>query len=174
MTHDQLVRHACAWLRRTERCCIVMREASHSGLAEIPDAIGWKSIWHGTGVGTVVDTICTVVEAKVSRADVIANRRKPPQTLGRYRYLMTLEGLASADDLPDGWGLLIWAGSRAKRVVRAGWNWSRDERHEQVLLVAEMRRIGGVLTIARRVAERRNGLVEIDYSEESAGSRTDA
>jgi hypothetical protein len=43
MTHEQLVRHACSWLRRTERCCIVLREASHLGLSEIPDAIGWRS-----------------------------------------------------------------------------------------------------------------------------------
>jgi hypothetical protein len=163
MTHGQLVRHACAWLRRTERCCIVMREASHLGLSEIPDAIGWRSVWRGMHG----DTVCTVVETKVSRSDVVANRRKPPQTLGRHRYLLTLEGLASASDLPEGWGLLIWKGSRAKRVIKAGWNWSRDERHEQVLLVAEMRRLGGMLTTARRVAERKNGLVEVDYAEET-------
>lgn len=164
MTHAQLVRKACSWLRKTERCCVVMREASHLGLKEIPDAIGWRPVWvDNRDWRDHVDTVCTVVECKISRSDVLSNRRKPPQTLGRHRYLLTIPGIASESDLPDGWGLLILQdGGFIRRVARAGWNWSRNERHEQVLLVAELRRkAGGGYT------NRKNGLVMTEDDDET-------
>ena len=74
--------------------------------------------------------------------------------MGQHRYLLTVPGVASASDLPDGWGLLLFNGTRIKRAVSAGWNWHRDERNEQVLLVAELRRMAG-----GKSPTRTNGLV---------------
>jgi hypothetical protein len=51
-----------------------------------------------------------VLEAKVSRADFLADAKKPHRQpgkgLGRWRYYLCPEGLISPDELPLGWGLL--------------------------------------------------------------------
>ena len=98
MTHSQLVEKAVQWLRRY-RCGVVLSEqACVSG--EMPDAIGWKRACHSV-----------LVECKVTRADLLADRVKPfrvkpEQGVGSERFYLTPPGLVRCEELPAAWGLL--------------------------------------------------------------------
>lgn len=98
MTHAELVEIALRWLWSNRRCAVACAEIDSTS-AEKPDAIGWK-----TGVSYLV-------ECKVSRADFLADRKKPWRQgehagMGTYRYFLTPPGLVKVEELPEGWGLL--------------------------------------------------------------------
>jgi len=112
-THASLTEIAVKWLRRSHSqkgpgCHIAISEARSGWSGEIPDAIGWRSAGHNDG--------SVVVEVKVSRSDFLADKKKNHRNgseagLGNWRYYMCPEGLISADETPEGWGLL-WVNSR--------------------------------------------------------------
>ncbi|MFG5071521.1 hypothetical protein ID106_15945, partial [Vibrio cholerae] len=120
-THADLCKKAVSWLKRSHSaggcgCPNAYSEVqSGSNGGEIVDAIGIK-----TAEGT--ETI--VVEVKVSRADFLADRKKPfraePESgMGNYRYYMCPEGLIELADLPPKWGLLH-VGAKGKISVICG------------------------------------------------------
>lgn len=90
-THADLVAPAARWLKGTVRCGVVLTEAPSMD-GESPDAIGWRS---GYSV---------LVECKASRADFLADSRKPHRVKKRRLaircYYLTLGqarcGLSSA------------------------------------------------------------------------------
>jgi hypothetical protein len=135
MTHAQLVQKAVEWLRRY-RCGVVLSEqACISG--EMPDAIGWKKACHSV-----------VVECKVSRGDFLADRGKPsrlrPDTgLGCERFYLMPAGLAEADELPAGWGLLEYRNRKVILIRRSAKNFRSDAgfKYEMNLLLASLRRV---------------------------------
>ena len=98
MTHRELVVAAGAWLKRVPRCGVVVTEyVSYAN--ENPDAFGWNSL------GSFL------VECKASRDDFCADANKPPRKfpdhcMGNYRFYFVAKGVATVDDLPDGWGLV--------------------------------------------------------------------
>jgi hypothetical protein len=111
--HADLVAVAERWLRKAERCGVVLTECDGT-TAEIPDAIGWKC-WGNVSI---------LVECKVSRPDFLADRRKPFRQVGglgvgRFRYYLAPGGLLKPADLPPGWGWLEWTGSRVMRRRKA-------------------------------------------------------
>lgn len=105
------------------------------GASESPDAIGWKN--HGWSI---------LVECKVSRADFLADLKKPHRVnpdggMGQTRYFLTPPGLLKVDELPATWGLLEVRG-RFVRVVhepekRGSLSLERC-RHELPILYAEV------------------------------------
>lgn len=110
MTHAELVQRAVRWLRTSRRMRVVVAEMATSA-PETPDAIGWG--WGGHS---------EVVEAKVSRADFIRDRRKahasrPDCGMGRHRWYMTPPGLLLGDDVPA-WCGLLWAHPKRVTVVK--------------------------------------------------------
>jgi hypothetical protein len=135
MTHAQLVQKAVEWLRRY-RCGVVLSEqACISG--EMPDAIGWKKACHSV-----------VVECKVSRSDFLADRGKPsrqrPDTgLGCERFYLIPAGLARAEELPAGWGLLEYRNRKVNLIQRSAKNFRSDVgfKYEMNLLLASLRRV---------------------------------
>ena len=135
MTHAQLVERAVRWLRGY-RCGVVLSEqACVSG--EMPDAIGWKKACHSV-----------LVECKVTRADFLADRvkpfrQKPEKGVGSERFYLTPPGLARAEELPAGWGLLELRRGRVE-MVRASEKNLRTAagfRYEMNLLLASLRRV---------------------------------
>lgn len=112
LTHDDLVLRAGKWLRSTMRCPVVLLEPGYGYVGEIPDAIGWHRGWS------------CVVECKATRNDFLADRNKPARRrvaqdgggLGAERYFLTNPGVASIDELPDGWRLLVLKGGRVCRI----------------------------------------------------------
>jgi len=124
-----------AWLRRS-RCGIVLSEQGCSS-GEMPDAIGWKGRNHSI-----------VIECKISRADFHADaakgwRRNPEIALGCERYYAAPQTLLTADEMPEGWGLLEAQGRELKVTKRS----QRKLRHpeglmnEMNLLLASLRRV---------------------------------
>ena len=108
MTRDELVQRAATWLRKTKKCSVVLTELTGGG-GEIADAIGWY-------VGYSI-----LVEAKASVSDFRSDRKKwfrqrPREGLGSERYYIVPEEIAQtvADELPDGWGLLI---CKEKKII---------------------------------------------------------
>ena len=111
MTHTELVKRACQWLKGSRNCSVVIDElvcCNSSG--ETPDAIGftaWKSI---------------LVECKSSREDFLKDKKKlfritPSEGMGDYRFYMCPPNVIKIEDLPDGWGLLYAEkGKRIKQI----------------------------------------------------------
>ena len=124
-THADLIDVAARWLEGTRRCCIVLTEQGFG--SEVCDAIGWGKT-------------CIVVECKVSRADFLADQRKPHRRdrcgLGRERWYLTPPGLLRAGELPAGWGLAEWNGRIVRRVVPAPVLEPRSDMWQQELAVA--------------------------------------
>lgn len=71
----------------------------------------------GGGLGESVDGLVVsssavyVIEAKVSRADFLADKKKPHRAdpnlaLGQYRYYACPEGMIKPEELPEKWGLI--------------------------------------------------------------------
>ena len=140
MTHDDLVRRAGKWLRRSLNCGVVMTELStyaHSN--ETPDAIGW------------INQRSVLVECKTSRTDFKADMKKTSRSLGRavgaWRFYLTPPGLISVDELPDGWGLYEVDGRKVKYVGGAEYKnaerppFKSDKDSEVGMLLSAMRRI---------------------------------
>lgn len=99
MTHAELIHIAYRWLLNKAGCGV----AFHSLVAvvnEQPDVIGF---------GGKVESI--LVECKVSRADFLADRKKPfrlqPEAgMGTHRIYCCPEGLLQLEELPAKWALL--------------------------------------------------------------------
>ncbi len=108
LTHGHLCQIARRWLlfshsRGGHGCQVALVEPRIGFLSgEIPDAIGFRaSNWLDGSV---------MVECKASRADFLADRKKPHREgagMGRWRYYMAPEGVIGQDELPARWGLLV-------------------------------------------------------------------
>lgn len=121
LTHRELCDVGSALLRRPESanghgCHFSIVEPSCYG--ENPDVFG---IRHGNGydVGTIL------LEAKTSRADFLADRKKPhriaPETgIGKWRYFICPTDLIHPEELPERWGLIyVSNGKRCKYIKGA-------------------------------------------------------
>lgn len=160
MCHAQLCAIAVKWLKRPNSagghgCHIALSECRSGWDGEIPDAIGFRATGHHDG--------SIVVEVKISRADFLADRKKPHRQqgegMGNWRYYMCPEGMIKQDELPDGWGLL-WVNNRGHIKPISGpaayaklgfvkfydqlnaWRKSSDQNREQWLLVKMLHRVG--------------------------------
>ena len=151
MKHSDLVRYAAEWLRSERGFRTILTEGSCSGTVEEPDVIAWKS---GRS---------TLVECKRSRADFLADKKKPFRAdagagMGRTRLYAAAPGIIRVADLPDRWGLLeITDGGRVQLVVepRSFGVWNRDG---EIVLLAAAVALRNLQIIAReklveRVAE---------------------
>ena len=100
LTHDDLVRSAYRWVLKATSCGMAIRELSSAATnGEYPDVIGF-----GAGMSVLV-------ECKTSRADFMADKKKPfrqfPELgMGKYRFYCCPTGLLTVEDLPEMWGLI--------------------------------------------------------------------
>lgn len=98
--HDKLVAMCARWFKRNGFSVVATELASH-GNREQPDVYACRQ------------TCSAVAEIKVTRADFLADRKKPERYrggLGTYRFYLCPEGLISPAELPTGWGLLYASG----------------------------------------------------------------
>lgn len=106
--HQQLVTLGERWMKR-QGFGVVAAELVTNGTNEQADVIGFRS------------TCAAVIEAKSSRADFLADRKKPHRSaggLGVYRFYLCPPGVIELEDLPSGWGLLYADGKRITEVRR--------------------------------------------------------
>ncbi|WP_422394509.1 hypothetical protein [Nitrospirillum amazonense] len=109
-THRDLVALGARWLRK-QGFPVVATELSAAGCREVPDVVGFRS------------TCTAIIEAKASRADFLADDRKPERSgrapgVGLYRFYLSPAGVALPAELPAGWGLLHEVGGRVREIVR--------------------------------------------------------
>ena len=121
---------AAKWLMNKEHCRFVLRE-TNALTGECPDAIGWK-YGHRS----------LMVEAKVSRADFLADRKKqfrktPSKGVGLFRWMMVPAGMLTVEDMKSlaGWGLLEVKGRSVRETIRATPQPEVDRRAEVSILV---------------------------------------
>lgn len=96
LTHSELIQIGAKWLKK--KCGVVLVEQK-SFNDEIPDIIGFNS--NGS----------FVIEAKTSRADFLADQKKPFRItpndgMGDWRFFITPKDLIRIEELPNDWGLL--------------------------------------------------------------------
>lgn len=121
--HNHLVQLALQWLRGTRKCEVYVGEPRRWNSVQSPDAMGWK----GTGWSIAV-------ECKVSRSDMLKQRKKLYRKMqqlpvGQERWLLVPIGmrltkewwLDAPRNYPDwpftGWGLLEARGDRVYRIA---------------------------------------------------------
>ena len=135
MTHQELVKLAERWVRRTQRACpVVLSDVRIMASAEQPDVCAF-GVW---------DSV--LIECKASREDFKRDayksfRRTPASGVGRRRYYCAPTGLLTRKELPTSWGLLEPHASRSLRVVVAAVPF-REVGHaaHQVILVSALQR----------------------------------
>jgi len=98
-THKALVKRISSWLKGTKRFTVVFSELSTQA-GETPDVIGWQGRAYSW-----------LIEVKVSRADFLSDkhkrfRRAEESGMGDRRYFCAPRGMLTANEIPDGWGLL--------------------------------------------------------------------
>lgn len=96
MTHRELVEIGYRWVMN--RCAFAFKELTCIN-SEIADVIGFNSS------GTFL------LEAKVSRADFLKDKKKPFRLnpcmgLGDWRFFIAPKGMIKVDELPELWGLI--------------------------------------------------------------------
>lgn len=99
LTHRQLCDLAVKWLQRPASrsgpgCQVAFSECRADWKGETPDAIGFRA--------AVFKEASVVVEVKVSRADFLADRKKPHRIdpslgMGTYRYFMAPASLIAPE-----------------------------------------------------------------------------
>lgn len=113
MTHSDLCEMAVRFLQNNGfNVAFGDRFQSRNGTGEQPDAIGFRS------------GISYLIEAKVSRSDFLADKKKwfrqqPEKGMGDWRFFLSPPDIISSEDLPAGWGLLHVKGKRVFKVH--GW-----------------------------------------------------
>jgi len=129
VTHAESVARAARWMKN-QNFRYTVSEKMAIGI-ESPDVIGWK--YGGNS---------TLIECKVSRADFLADKKKPfrikPELgMGLYRYYMCPAGMIQLEDLPPKWGLL-WIDGKRIMKLRAFGNGDMENRFEDRNVLAEL------------------------------------
>ncbi|MCF2487503.1 hypothetical protein [Dyadobacter sp. CY347] len=98
LTHRDLVKSAYNWVLK-KSCGFAFKELK-SFEAECADVIGFGAWNHSI-----------LIECKVSRSDLFADRKKPfriepGKGVGRYRFYCCRTSLLKVSDLPEQWGLI--------------------------------------------------------------------
>ncbi|WP_049096351.1 hypothetical protein [Burkholderia cepacia] len=112
--HKRLVALGERWLKR-QGFAVVASELVTGGTREQADVIGFRS------------TCSALIEAKATRADFLADARKPHRVaggLGVYRFYLCPPGVIEVADLPQRWGLLYAEGRSVMDILRPtgnGW-----------------------------------------------------
>ncbi|WP_241136696.1 hypothetical protein [Achromobacter insuavis] len=100
--HKRLVDAGERWIRR-QGFAVVATELATFGSCEQADVVAFRS------------SCSAIIEAKATRADFLADHRKPHRReggLGQYRFYLCEPGIIAIEDLPDRWGLLLLTGRR--------------------------------------------------------------
>lgn len=110
--HKRLTALGASWFRKNG-FGVIATELTCFGSREQPDVIAFRS------------SCSAMIEVKVSRADFLADKKKPERTaggLGLYRFYLCPEGMITPEELPPKWGLLYAKGRAVVAVVKGQGN----------------------------------------------------
>ena len=170
MTHDELVERGVRWLRRAcsgrgliyRGACGVVVPELNAFSAERPDVIGWAN-----------GGASCMLECKASRADFLADQRKPHRaggTVGARRWYLCPTGLVEAHELPDGWGLLYCGQRQVRTIVDAPLNPERNIEAELAMMYSLLRRVEVRGQLTRCLAPKWGG--DLELKTDRSGSTT--
>lgn len=124
ISHNELCLIAHSFLKRNGfKVAFHDRFRAVTQYGEQPDAIGFRN-----------GSSC-LIEAKCSRADLLADRKKPfridpSKGVGDWRFMISEPGIVEVSDLPEGWGLLHAVNGMVKKIH--GWpssfSWYGDQK----------------------------------------------
>lgn len=143
--HDELVDFGLRWMKR-RNCLLALKEPTCGILdlkAEIPDIIAW-----GTGWMFNAKVLTTMVEAKVSYSDYLANSSKKGD-LGNFRYWLFTDELFNEIEEKDRniyhkpWGILVRRGRTMVMVKSSEPFLTKDVDTENLILLHALRQCGG-------------------------------
>lgn len=106
--HEFQSQLAARWAKK-QGFPIVATNLGAVGSREIVDLIAFRS------------TCSLMIESKISRSDFKADSKKPERTfggVGTYRFYITPVDMVSAEEIPEGWGLLYVDGKKIIEVVK--------------------------------------------------------
>lgn len=118
--HNNLTKLGAKWLKK-QGFSVVATEINSIGSREQPDVVGFRS------------SCSAIIEVKVSRADFLADAKKPERYiegtgLGNYRFYLCPHGMIRPEELPVKWGLLYGAGLAVEEVIKPKGNiWPGSE-----------------------------------------------
>ncbi|MBT2059140.1 hypothetical protein L3069_08510 [Enterobacter cloacae complex sp. ECL411] len=113
LTHSELCVLACKFLQNNGfKVAFHDRFVAAVSTGEQPDALGFRNL------------ASCLIEVKCSRADFLADRKKPfrrmpSEGMGDWRFFMAEPGFIEIHELPPGWGLLHVKNGRVYKVH--GW-----------------------------------------------------
>ena len=118
--HYDLCCLGAKWLRNRKNCEHCEGQWKYVAVEVCVNGCENPDIWAFNGWSTIV------VEVKVSRSDYLNDQKKvwhlpgnEECLAGNYRYYLTPKELLTADDLPEGVGLLEYDGKNIMRIIRA-------------------------------------------------------
>ena len=135
-SHSDLISIAAKWVKNHLGCGAVVTElcGGRSLYGEIPDVIGWNGHRSFT------------VECKISRADFLADlkkpfRVKPAHGMGLLRFYLTPKGLLKKEDVAaSGWGLLE-VGEKRVQSIAPSHVFQRSLKAENMLMYTALQRV---------------------------------
>lgn len=174
MNHSELCDLAVKWLKKPHSsggpaCQVAVSEIKSGWSGEIPDAIGFRYM----GGEKELDG-SFVVEVKTSRADFLADKRKPHRNgqtsgIGKWRFYLCPEGLIQPDELPDQWGLLYVTKRKSVKGIVSPFTTThyyqrrnllndmsfddRDLERELFMLTRLLKRVGDVNELNKKMKE---------------------
>lgn len=174
LNHRNLCDIAVKWLKRPNSsgghaCHVVVSEVASGWSGEKPDAIGFRATGdHSDG--------SIVVEVKTSRADFLADKKKPHRNgstmgMGNWRYYMCPTDLIKPNEIPDNFGLLyVNKRGHVKPVVSPflttnhydridtleSMKFLSDVKRESFLMIRLLSRVGDVEKFNNDLKEARN------------------
>ncbi|WP_059942554.1 hypothetical protein [Burkholderia ubonensis] len=140
-----------------------MSEVKGDFNGEVIDALGIRA--------GVYAECSIVIECKTSRADYLADAKKPHRInrekgMGQYRYFMAPEGMLKFAELPHGWGLIEVTEKGQIRPRRGHvflrhddpdtWAHPHNKGAEWTLLARMLNRVGDVEVLQNRLKEAMN------------------
>ena len=118
--HYRLCCEGARWLRNRKNCEYCDGRWKYVAVEVCVNGCENPDIWAFNGWSTLV------VEVKVSRSDYLNDKKKVWQLpgneeclAGNYRYYLTPKDLLTAEELPEGVGLLEYDGKHIVRTIRA-------------------------------------------------------
>lgn len=123
LTHHELCEIGCRFLKTNGfRIAYTDQLRAWTSYGEQPDVIGFRN-----------GASC-LLEAKCSRSDLLADRKKPfridpSKGMGDWRFMICVPGIVDVGDLPQGWSLLHVLQDKVIKVHGwpANWSWVNQE-----------------------------------------------
>jgi len=130
-THQLMVEIGTRWLTRQYSGIVVLPEYSRAS-GETPDVIGFGK------------RNSYLIECKISHTDFLADKRKPYREngsgMGNYRWYLS-PCVIPRDELPYGWGLLVYRNGRVFKLVNpVRFSHASIREHEYGILQSLVRR----------------------------------